>query len=130
MKPQVTATGHDSRPLLLFLGWALVGLLAAFGIASLLTIGVVFLLAALALGGFLVWRKATGGGSPLGLAFGAALLVGYLGWLNRGGPGTVCHANSERGFSCTDEWSPWPFFVVAAVLAAGAIALFLARRKG
>jgi len=116
--------------LLLFLGWALVGLLAAFGIASLLTIGVVFLLAALALGGFLVWRKATRAGAPGCLGFGAYLLVGCWGRLNRGSPGSVCHANSERGFSCTDEWSPWPFFVVAAVLSAGAIALFLARRKG
>lgn len=117
------------RSLLPFLAWTLVGLLGAFGVAALLTIGLPFVLAAIALGGILVWRQAASGGAPLGLGLGAGLLIAYLGWLSRGGPGTVCHSTSHRGSECVDEWSPWPFFALAAIVAVGAIVLFARRSR-
>lgn len=118
-----------TKPLGAFVAWALVGLIAASGIASLLTIGILFVTASVVLAGLLLWLRATRDGSPLGLGIGAAVVVGYIGWLNRGGPGSVCHPTSGQGLSCQDEWSPWPFFAFAAVLALGAIAAFLALRK-
>lgn len=107
-----------------FLGWAAVGLLLALGVAALLTIGAVFLLAAAALTGVLAWRRAYAGRAPLGLGAGAGLVVGYIGWLNRGGPGDVCHRTAHGGGTCMQELAPWPFYAAAALLVAGSIALF------
>lgn len=106
------------------MAWSCVGALGAFGVASLLTVGILFLLAACAAAGLLAWRAHDQWAPLVGLGFGAAFPVAYLGWLNRGGPGTVCHATSHAGFECTDEWAPWPFYLVAAVLAVAAVGLF------
>jgi len=111
-----------------FGAWACVGLLGALGIAALLTIGLPFLLLAAVLTGVLASRR-IGGDSLLGLAQGAAAVVGYIGWLNRGGPGPVCHTDSN-GMSCLDDaWNPWPFFAVAAVLAVGSVLMFVTRTR-
>ncbi|HEU4568727.1 MAG TPA: hypothetical protein VFR99_11890 [Marmoricola sp.] len=117
-----------ARASLAFVAWALVGALAALGVASLLTIGLVFLVCAAVLAGLLLWIRAARGWSPLGVGAGAAVVVGYIGWLNRGGPGNVCHP-IERGVSCEEQWSPWPFFAVAVMLAVLAVAGFLVLRK-
>lgn len=112
-----------------YLGWTAVGVLAAFGLAAILTIGLPFLVLAAALAAFLAWRGVTGRGAT-GLALGGAAVAGYLAWLNRGGPGDVC-TSAGASTSCTTEASPWPFIVVAALLAAGSIVWFawLGRRQ-
>lgn len=112
------------RAILLFAAWSCVGALGAFGVASLLTVGILFLFAACTVAGLLVWRARDQWEPLLGLGLGAALPVAYVGWLNRGGPGTVCHATGHAGLACTDEWAPWPFYLVAAALAVAAIGLF------
>ena len=112
-----------ARVAALFAGWACAGLLGAFGVAALLTIGILVLLAAGALAAILLWLGRGERTPLLGLGLGAASIVGYLGWLNRDGPGTACHPDAQLGVSCTDEWTPWPFFVLAAVLTIASVAM-------
>ena len=117
------APSRPSRLGLLFAGWACVGALGAFGTAALLTVGIVFLVAAGVLAGMLLWRTLDRWVALFGLGLGAAVVVAYVGWLNRGGPGTVCHSAGSE-LSCTDEWAPWPFYVVAALLTCASVGLF------
>lgn len=124
MRRRSAAPVRRARAVALFAAWSCVGALAALGVAALLTVGAVFLLAAAAVALVLVWRAGGQWASLFGLGFGAALLVAYVGWLNRDGPGTVCHATGQAGLECTDEWAPWPFYLVAVVLAASSIGLF------
>jgi hypothetical protein len=63
-----------------------------------------------------------------GLLTGAAIPVVFVAWLNRDGPGEVC-SRSATGESCGDEWSPWPFVVVALVLAVAGVLVFARGRR-
>ncbi|MBM0277627.1 hypothetical protein [Micromonospora tarensis] len=108
--------------------WAVAGALLGFGLASILTIGLLLLLLAvlLAVAGFLL--------KPLRNHAAAAVLGGlgvaalYLAWLNREGPGRVCETTTTST-SCVEEWSPWPFLVVALLLITATVFLVrLARR--
>lgn len=108
----------------LFVLWALVGAGGCLGVVAILTIGVFVLPLVAVLGGLLLWRAGTG--PPVaGLASGAAAPLLYVAWLNRGGPGLVCHAIPE-GQECTDALNPWPWLVVAVLLAG--LGLLLYRR--
>jgi hypothetical protein len=115
---------RPGRRTLLFAAWAGVGVIGAFGTAALLTIGVLLVVAAGVLAGILVWRTRDEWVPLLGVGLGAAVPVGYLGWINRDGPGTVCRGIAD-GVSCADEWAPWPFYVVALTLAVASVAVFL-----
>lgn len=107
-----------------FAGWACVGALLLFGFASLLVpILAACLVAAAVLVGLLLWRAPDQWAGIFGLGFGGALVVGYIGWLNRDGPGNVCVFDHHGGWGCTDEWSPWPFYAVAAVMACASIGI-------
>jgi len=108
----------------LFAAWAGVGALGALGVAALLTVGVAFLVAAVVLAALLLWRAPDQRLAVLGSGLGAALVVGYVGWLNRDGPGTVCHSATGGAVSCADEWTPWPFYLLAVLLAGASIGLF------
>jgi hypothetical protein len=106
-----------------------VGALAAFGIAGLATIGL-FLLAlasvlmAVAFAVPLLRRP-----SVPGFLLGLSTAPLYIGWLNRGGPGTVCTTTADST-SCADLWSPWPFVAVGVLLAgAGVAPLVMTRRR-
>ncbi|MGW7426414.1 hypothetical protein ACWGJB_41630 [Streptomyces sp. NPDC054813] len=55
---------------------------------------------------------------------GLALPAFYLAYLNRGGPGNVCHATAG-GSTCTDEYAPVPFLVVGALLFVAGFLIFL-----
>lgn len=71
-----------------------------------------------------VWRPSPPGDGTVmvvlgGVLAGLSLPVLYVAWLNRGGPGTVCHT-LEGGEGCTEEWSPWPFLGVATLCLAAA----------
>lgn len=121
------SAGTPTPPAWAYLWWIAVGGLIGIGVASLLTIGLVFLLAGGVLGviGSLLpaLHNRSAGAALAGL--GAAAL--FLAWLNRGGPGEVCKPLSDDGMSCVDAASPWPFMAVAAALVAGAV--LLARRR-
>lgn len=110
-----------------FLGWCVAGAGLCLGVVSILTIGPFVLLAALVLCASLLWRQGFGS-SLTGLVSGAAVPLLYVAWLNRGGPGESCHGD-DRALTCTDEWSPWPFVVVAAALFVSGIALFVRLRR-
>ncbi|MFE9850469.1 hypothetical protein ACFYPN_16880 [Streptomyces sp. NPDC005576] len=102
----------------------LVGTLFAFSLAGLLSIGLFFVPLALVGAALLLWKRAFPG--AFGLLSGASLIALYLAYINRGGPGTVCKGAHTV---CTDEYAPWPFLVVAAVLVAGGLFGFVAVRR-
>lgn len=110
-----------------FAWWALAGAGMCFGLLTLLTVGPLVLLGTLMLCGFLLWKPGYGWGMT-GLLSGAGLPVLYVAWLNRGGPGSVCHGDA-RAVSCVDEWSPWPFAGLAALLVVAGVALFVRGRR-
>jgi hypothetical protein len=112
-----------------YVWWLVVGALVGLGVAALLTIGAALLLLASVL--VLVASRVPALRSPAvggGLA-GIGLAVFYLAWLNREGPGTVCHTTATS-VDCTDEWSPWPFVAVGVALVLGSVLLVqLLRRR-
>jgi hypothetical protein len=105
------------------LAWFVLGSAYAFGVLSLLSIGVFILAAAAVATVPLAWRAPRWPGVPAFMSgFGVPLL--YVAYLNRGGPGWVCTttANSQE---CEDLGNPWPWLVAGAVLIVGGIALLL-----
>ncbi|WP_392542725.1 hypothetical protein [Oryzobacter telluris] len=107
------------------LWWALVGALGAFSVAALLTIGVFVLPVVLVLGAIGLWSARLRPGILPGLLLGGSLVPLWLAFLNRSGPGRVCETTATSS-SCGEQYSPWPF-VVVALLMAGA-GLWLVRR--
>lgn len=107
-----------------FLAWGAVGAGLCLGVLAAPTIGIfvlpVAVVAAIAL---LVWRRGRNG-SFVGLVSGFGLIPLYVGYLNRDGPGTVCHAIAG-GQQCDSEWNPVPWLAVGALLVAAGIALFI-----
>jgi hypothetical protein len=97
-----------------FLGWVLVGGSWAFVVASAMTIGIFLLPLAVLLTVVVARWDRSRDGLP-GLIAGLGLPLLYIAYLNREGPGTVCHS-SATSISCTDEWSPWPFLAFGVAL--------------
>jgi hypothetical protein len=115
-------TGATHAPAWAYAWWVVVGALFGFGLFGILSVGIVFLLAATVL--------AVVGLSRPGLRRGAVALVAGLAaptagiaWLNRHGPGTYCRVTSDGGQACEGQWSPWPFVAVAVVLVVAAVVL-------
>jgi len=125
----MTSDQNPGRPWVTFACWACLGLMAGFGVAALLTVGIVLLLAAAILAVVLLWRTPHQRASVFGLGIGFAVVAGYIGWLNRDGPGTACHSGPGGTVTCVEEWTPWPFFVAAGLLAAASVGLFLHVRR-
>jgi hypothetical protein len=113
-----------------FIAWMLIGAGYALGILGALTIGPYVLLITLAATVVLATRARTHVGLP-GLVSGLSLPLFYVAFLNRSGPGTIC-TTTTTGRSCVDEWSPWPWLVIAAVLLVGGCVWFAKanRRRG
>jgi hypothetical protein len=114
-----------------FGAWAVGGAGLALSLAAAFTIGpFVLVLAALGIG-VLVSRRPARGPAAFGAIAGPAVIVFWIAWLNRGGPGDVC-SSSAHGESCTEEWSPWPFVAVGVVLLVVAVFLYVRaeRRRG
>lgn len=111
-----------------FVGWCVAGAAGCFGVLSLLTVGPFVMLGTLFLCAWLLWRF-NFGWSMGGLLVGAALPLLYVAWLNRDGPGEVC-TRTATSESCGDEWSPWPFVVMALVLVVGGLLVFARGRRG
>jgi hypothetical protein len=109
-----------------FLGWLVVGLLAAGGLAAAFTS---WWLAAgpvgLALAALLVWR--TGWRREIwAVLCGVALPLLVVAWLNRAGPGEVCTVRGDAS-ACVTAWSPWPWAVAGAVVLMAGLVLALRR---
>lgn len=115
--------------MLLFLGWAVATGALALAAITPFTIG--FLVAPLALLALAALAVTARNESAAGALCGPAVLLLYIGYLNRGGPGDVC-TSSPTAQSCTTEWSPWPFAVIGLCLLAASASLFwhLSRRNG
>ncbi|MBB5868471.1 hypothetical protein F4553_001850 [Allocatelliglobosispora scoriae] len=105
-----------------FVAWCLVGTAYALAAAGALTIGIFVLPVAIAATVALALVRRSWIGLP-GLIAGPAVLLGYLAYLNRGGPGDVCVSDAVSR-SCTEQYSPWPFAVIGSALAIGSLALF------
>ena len=114
-----------------FGAWAVVGGCWCLALATLLTIGVVFVApVALVLTVLLLLglRRGSAVGLP-GLLSGPSAVIFYIGWLNRGGPGDVCTSTATEQ-TCQTEWNPVPFLVAGSlVLVAGLLLFLLIRRQ-
>ena len=97
-----------------FAAWALVGVGAALGVAGLLTIGLPVLLVTVVAAVLLV-RRDGASRSAWGIGVGVALLLLWLAWLNRHGPGEYCTSTAVSS-ECADQYAPWPFVLVALVV--------------
>lgn len=110
-------------PLSLAYGWwVVVGAVLGFGVAGLLTIGIFVLPVGLVLAAVGARQPALRTRAVGGVLAGVGLVGLYLAWLNRGGPGTVCHTTATSS-ECADRWSPWPFVAVAVLLMVTSVAV-------
>ena len=102
-----------------FFTWALLGAAAALGSISL---GPLLLLPVYALGVFLWTRRPRLRRSAFGLLTGAGVLLLYVAWVQRDGPGTTCwHTATASG--CDEHLNPLPWLVIGIVLVvAGVVA--------
>jgi hypothetical protein len=124
----MTSTPLDRRGRSWFVAWMLVGAGYAFGVLSLLSIGI-FVVAITGVATILLARRTdTRAGLP-GLVSGLSLPLFYVAVLNRSGPGAICTTTATTQ-SCVDEWSPWPWVVVGIVLlASGCVWFVIANRR-
>jgi len=107
--------------------WAVAGAAAALGVLTVLTIGVFVLPAALILGAVLAWRGRREQ-AVAGIVAGLGLPLLYVGYLNRGGPGSVC-TPLPGGGECTQETSPWPWAAAGLLLVIAGITMSLAAAR-
>lgn len=63
------------------------------------------------------------------LLIGAGLPFLCIAYLNRNGPGMVCGPYKNGGQQCTQEFSPWPFVIIGAILVLLGVMLFLRLRS-
>jgi hypothetical protein len=111
-----------------FLAWLLVGACGGIGLAAILTVGAALVVLAAVAAAVLL--RSGPGRAVVGGVSGLALPLFYLAYLNRGGPGEVCHA-VPGGQTCTDEYTPVPFLAVGALLLiVGLVSHVLTDRRG
>lgn len=109
--------------------WALVGAALLVSLAGVLSFGLFTY--PLAVAGVVVVAVRPGWMRGLATMVSAAA-VGLLlvAWLNREGPGRVCHSYPVDGVACSDPLNPWPFVAVAALALVVAVVLFVRAAKG
>jgi hypothetical protein len=101
-----------------FFVWALLGSVVALGTVSL---GPLLLLPTALLAVFL-GRRPRARRSALGLLTGAGVLLLYVAWVQRDGPGTTCW-HTATGSGCDQHLNPLPWLVLGLILvAAGFVA--------
>ena len=113
LQPMLRAHFADCRWLW---AWALVGCAAALGFVSLglLVLGPVALI------GWLMASRPTIRRSAFGLLTGAGVLLLYVAWLQRAGPGTTCW-KTARASGCDHHLNPLPWLLVGITLFVGGI---------
>ena len=99
-----------------FWAWAFVGFAAAVGFVSL---GVLILAPVAAVAAVMASRPAIRS-SAFGFVTGAGLLLVYVAWLQRAGPGTTCwHTATASG--CDEHLNPLPWLFAGLVLVAAGV---------
>jgi len=112
-----------------FLAWAAVGVGLSIAILMSFTIGPWVAIPSIAIGTGLLVARSTRNAGVAGLLTGPGAIALWVSYLNRDGPGTVCHANGF-GRQCIDEWNPWPLLAVGLVLLALSGVIFVRTRRG
>ncbi|HMG64694.1 MAG TPA: hypothetical protein VK599_17265 [Streptosporangiaceae bacterium] len=133
------------RSWLWFVAWTLVGASWCLALLTVLTIGILVAPVALLLTVLLLTavRRGSAVGLP-GLLSGPSLLLFYVAYLNRGGPGsdgctdhgnictgsgTVSPSGTSTVSTSTQEWDPMPWLVAGSVLLVAGVVLFLLLRR-
>jgi hypothetical protein len=96
--------------------WALLGCAAALGFVSL----GVLVLAPVAIVGALMASRPTIRRSTFGLLSGAGILLLYVAWLQRAGPGTTCWRTATAS-GCDQHLNPLPWLLVGIALFIGGV---------
>jgi len=120
----VTQRGPSRVPAAIWFGaWAVVGVGAALSLLGVMTIGI-FIAPVVGLMVVVLLRVDGSTRGLPGLLAGVAVPFGWVAYLNREGPGEICHSNLN-GSECTQEWSPWPWVAIAVVLVAVSVVMFV-----
>jgi hypothetical protein len=110
-----------------FVLWAFVGGAAAFGAISFLVVGLVGLAVAVLVAVLMASRPGVRG-SAFGLLSGAGLLLLYVAYVQRQGPGTTCwHTATSNG--CETHLDPVPWLVVGLVFVITGLLLHASRTR-
>jgi len=104
-----------------FLAWTLLGAGFAFSVLAALTFGIFVVPVVLAFTVLAVRRSSTR--SRAGVVAGLGLPVLWVAWLNRDGPGTICHSTAT-GQTCGDQYNPLPWVVIGLLLVAAGFIRF------
>jgi hypothetical protein len=110
-----------------FGGWVIVGAGLAFGMISF--IPVLPLAAVIA---FLLARKQRSAQAWWGAISGAGLLLLYVAYLQRRGPGTHCRSigtSQYTGTQCDEYLDPRPWLVIGVVLVVAGVVAFVVQRR-
>jgi hypothetical protein len=107
-----------ARTLGWFGAWMVVGALWALSILGMMTIGIFVLPFAIA--ATVALRHKPGASAIL---TGLGLLLLYIAWLNRYGPGEHCTI-TPNSQSCQEMFNPWPWLLSGTALVFGGIGLF------
>lgn len=99
-----------------FWAWALLGCAAALGFVSL----GVLLLAPVAVVGGLMASRPTIRRSAFGLLSGAGVLLLYVAWVQRAGPGTTCWQTGTAS-GCDQHLNPLPWLLLGIAMFIGGI---------
>lgn len=110
-----------------FVIWAVIGAGGALALLTAPTIGIFVLPATVVLGAVLAWRGRRPQAGP-GIVAGLGLPLLYVGYLNRGGPGTVC-TPLPGGRECMQETSPWPWLAAGLLLVIAGLVMSLAAAR-
>jgi hypothetical protein len=110
-----------------FLLWTVVGAAYGLAVAGALTIGI-FVLPVAVITTIVLARQRRSHRGLAGLLGGPGVILAYIAYLNRGGPGEACVATAQS-LTCTERSSPWPFLVSALILVLGSLALFAVLRR-
>jgi amino acid transporter len=96
-----------------FLVWVLLGSSLALATVS---FGPLLLIPTALLGVFLWRRRPAARRSAFGALTGSGLLLLYVAWVQRDGPGTTCRHIQPAGMQCDQHLNPLPWLVIGIVL--------------